>query len=112
MGMFDNVTISKEAIPVPERLRKTGYQTKELDCDDSQYEVDPEGRFLKVMWTRDRGEERFFACNLSCDVGCYDGIDSFYLRVRNGRVWTTEPEMAEVIPYIPDLVEWELATRT
>lgn len=44
MGVHDDITIDYE---LPVRLPKTGWQTKDLDCDSSSFILAKEGRLLQ-----------------------------------------------------------------
>lgn len=93
--MYDDLDISRNTTAVPEKFRRRGFQTKDLDCDLSHYRVDDTGLLLKIIKPIGQPEKLFHSKNLNQDIEIYSYNESIILKVRNGEVTGFDTEAFE-----------------
>ncbi|MFA0809510.1 hypothetical protein [Microbulbifer epialgicus] len=92
--MYDDVVVNGPTRLLPEEYQGR-YQTKDLDCDGSEYRVDEIGQFLKVEYSPDGQELLLYSMNLNQDINCYDFGKSIILKVRYGNIASVDVDSDE-----------------
>ena len=75
MGMYDNIRMRR---PMPDGYQTNSpYQTKSLECELTEFEVDDDGQ-IYIRWARGKNIENPIAINFTGGIDFYDTHDTTY----------------------------------
>ena len=90
MGTFDEITFAKNFKKLPESMPKTGWQTKDLDCDMSRYHIQNDGLLIRkgsqAVFLQGKRHQHTVNLNLSTHTIIYTDEFEVLIEIENGYV--------------------------